>query len=111
MALLDEDVRRVAEELVHIASDDELDDWEQRLFKTVIRKAEVLPLDAYTSTSSSSRARCPLCGSGSSAPYEVGFALPDGLDRHLRGHGNSRRCVVTNFLWRTAQGRLQKSRP
>lgn len=40
------------------------------------------------------RAVCPLCGGGSSAPYENGFALPTGLERHLLGSHNSHQCDV-----------------
>src|SRR5688572_12706949 len=40
------------------------------------------------------RAYCPLCGDGSQGPYEEGFALPEGLRRHLAGWGNCRQCRV-----------------
>jgi len=40
------------------------------------------------------RARCPLCGGGSSTPYDKGFAIPEGLFRHLLGSHNSRQCDV-----------------
>lgn len=40
------------------------------------------------------RAPCPLCGGGSSTPYDKGFALPTGLFRHLMGSHNSRQCEV-----------------
>jgi hypothetical protein len=40
------------------------------------------------------RAYCPLCGSGSSGPYDRGFALPEGLRRHLTGFGNAGACDV-----------------
>jgi hypothetical protein len=40
------------------------------------------------------RAVCPLCGGGSSAPYDKGFALPEGLMRHLLGTHNSRQCDI-----------------
>jgi hypothetical protein len=40
------------------------------------------------------RAPCPLCGGESSSPYTRGFALPEGLRRHLTGWGQSQRCPV-----------------
>jgi hypothetical protein len=38
-----------------------------------------------SSASGNVRACCPLCGEGTSSPYDVGFAFPDGLQRHLVG--------------------------
>lgn len=38
------------------------------------------------------RAVCPLCRGGSSTPYDKGFAVPEGLFRHLLGSHNSRQC-------------------
>ena len=109
-ALLDEHVRQVAQGLLSIRSDDDLSEWEGKLIEAIMQKAVPLPPDTYTSSSSSSRARCPLCGASSSSPYETGFALPDGLRRHLAGDGNSRRCSVTEALWRFSLSRLETAR-
>jgi hypothetical protein len=49
------------------------------------------------------RAYCPLCGAGNSGPYEDGFALPEGLRRHIVGWGNMRRCPVFEAAYRLAQ--------
>jgi hypothetical protein len=49
------------------------------------------------------RAYCPLCGDGSQSPYDEGFALPEGLRRHLTGWGNSRQCVVTEAAFEIAR--------
>lgn len=49
------------------------------------------------------RARCPLCGDGSSTPYEEGFALPEGLRMHLEGKGNARQCSILKQMWGLAQ--------
>lgn len=39
------------------------------------------------------RALCPLCRGGSDSYYDRGFAIPEGLRRHLVGYGNTRKCV------------------
>jgi hypothetical protein len=44
------------------------------------------------------RALCPLCGQGSQSPYEKGFALPIGLQRHLMGRGNATQCGVMEII-------------
>lgn len=49
------------------------------------------------------RACCPLCGDGSSTPYEEGFALPEGLRMHLEGKGNARQCSILKQMWGLAQ--------
>lgn len=41
------------------------------------------------------RALCPLCGRGAQTPFSTGFAVPEGLRRHLLGEGNSIQCAVT----------------
>lgn len=41
------------------------------------------------------RANCPLCGLGAGSPYQEGFALPEGLRRHLVGYGNTHKCLFT----------------
>lgn len=99
LSLLDKDLSDVARDMFRITSEDELDDCEKRLIGAAMRKAEVLPPDAYASASSPDRAYCPLCREGSLAPYQSGFALPSGLRQHLMGEGNARRCAVTEFLW------------
>lgn len=45
------------------------------------------------------RAYCPLCGGSARSTYgEEGFALPEGLKRHLEGSYNSQRCFVFEEL-------------
>lgn len=40
------------------------------------------------------RAPCPLCRGETTSPYERGFAIPDGMVRHLLGTYNSHQCDV-----------------
>lgn len=42
----------------------------------------------------SERGNCSLCQEGADSPLTPGFALPEGLRRHLSGYGNVNRCVV-----------------
>jgi hypothetical protein len=44
------------------------------------------------------RARCPLCG-GTPQQDSSGYAWPEGLSRHLEGHGNVGRCSVIRIAF------------
>jgi hypothetical protein len=66
--------------------------WEQSVADEIIESAEVLPRTQGFYLSE--RAYCPLCGSGSTSPYESGFTIPEGLRRHLVGWGNTQQCDV-----------------
>jgi hypothetical protein len=49
------------------------------------------------------RAFCPLCGDGTSSPYEAGFSVPEGLRRHLVGWGGgNNQCSVFSAASRLA---------
>src|SRR5262245_47107015 len=56
--------------------------WEWR--KGVVDRVTGLAAP-FSSGPNKARAYCPLCGEGTSSPYAVGFAYPDGLQRHLIG--------------------------
>ena len=43
-------------------------------------------------------ADCPLCHGGSYTPYQDGFKLPIGLERHLQGWGHARQCPVLHEI-------------
>jgi hypothetical protein len=56
-----------------------------------------------------------LCGDGSQGPYDEGFALPEGLRRHLVGWGNTHQCRVTHAAfvlakdyWKTTIGEAER---
>lgn len=70
--------------------------WEHDLIGYLIARAQ--PLTHEEGSYFGLRGYCPLCGSGSSSPYHRGFALPEGLSRHLSGAGNTGRCVVVETL-------------
>jgi hypothetical protein len=70
--------------------------WEHDLIDYVIGRAQ--PLTRDEGSYFGLRGYCPLCGNGSTSPYDRGFALPEGLSRHLSGAGNTGRCAVFETL-------------
>lgn len=54
----------------------------------------VTPMEPNSSYFHQDRARCPLCGGGPQSPYDEGFTLPIGLQRHLVGYGQVHQCPV-----------------
>lgn len=53
------------------------------------------------------RSACPLCWGESSSYYERGFALPEGLVRHLLGSHNSMQCFVFKAAMELAFARAE----
>jgi hypothetical protein len=91
VSLLPEPIQAIAESYHKCKSRSEADQWKERLVEGVIARAEILsPQDG---SRWGPRAYCPLCGHGSSGPYDRGFAVPDGLERHLMGRYNSVGCL------------------
>lgn len=70
----------------------DLDHWFNDTIPKIVEMTE--PLWAQAEWPYARRAYCPLCESGSSSSYEQGFALPEGLERHLRGASNTHECPV-----------------
>ncbi|WAB92725.1 hypothetical protein OSS47_01690 [Pseudomonas citronellolis] len=66
--------------------------WLDQISEKIIAYAQ--PLETKAS-GWGSRANCPLCGRGADSPYQEGFALPEGLRRHLVGYGNTHQCLFT----------------
>jgi hypothetical protein len=67
--------------------------WESDVADKIIALAQILP--PAEGSFLSDRAYCPLCGDGSSSPYQRGFSIPEGLHRHLVGWGgNVHQCRV-----------------
>lgn len=77
---------------------EDIDDWEYPAIQAVIAAVELLPhKPIYDIYSASRRAMCPLCGRGPDSTYNthiVGFAIPEGLHRHLAGSHGVRVCSV-----------------
>jgi hypothetical protein len=56
----------------------------------------------------SPRAICPLCGDDSNNPFSIrGFAVPDGLLRHLEGSHNAIQCPVFEIACALARERFR----
>jgi hypothetical protein len=73
--------------------------WKDALTEQIIEYAKPLPTsNPYFGV----RAMCPLCGNGSSSPYDEGFSVPEGLRRHLEGYGNMHQCVVAHAVFALA---------
>lgn len=66
--------------------------WESEVADAFIDGATILPREGGSYFGP--RAFCPLCGNGSSSPYDTGFSVPEGLRRHLVGWGKGNQCAV-----------------
>lgn len=79
--------------------------WLERVSEQIIETVE--PLSTEKGAYFEPRAYCPLCGDGSLSPYDRGFALPEGLRRHLTGWGRSNHCSVTEAARRLSLDHFQ----
>lgn len=77
-------------------SRDQSQEWDVSAAQLVISAATAKPaneMGEYLSTAP--RAFCPLCGKGTQNPYGgEGFAIPEGLARHLHGSNHAGQCKV-----------------
>lgn len=80
--------------------------WEHDAVEEIIKLANILSTEERSFFSD--RAYCPLCGEGSSSPYERGFSVPEGLRRHLTGRGNIQKCSVTQVAMSLAHDYWQR---
>ncbi|SAL57549.1 hypothetical protein AWB69_06248 [Caballeronia udeis] len=73
---------------------DQIDKWRLERASAVIEAAWVRP-GAEMGDPRWPRAICPLCRQGAQGTRDVqGYAVPEGLRRHLLGELNSRQCAV-----------------
>lgn len=73
---------------------DQLDEWRIERAAAVIKEAWVRPGEEMGDPRWP-RAICPLCRQGAQGTKDVkGYAVPEGLRRHLLGELNSRQCAV-----------------
>lgn len=73
--------------------------WPNAVASRLSELAKLLPPNIF---GTSDRAYCPLCGAGSSRGYANGFAIPEGLRRHLVGWGDQE-CPVFAIAMRLAR--------
>jgi hypothetical protein len=80
-------------------------DWRRRIVDLIISKAEIDP----RLSNFEERGWCPLCKGGSRGPYDKGFKIPGGLEKHLFGDGNASQCIVTEAAFRNAMYALHET--
>lgn len=100
--LMPDDIAKRLRGFYDCRSEHDFDQWQQLTITFIIEQATAIPEASYFQK----RGMCPLCGRGSTGPYETGFALPGGLYRHLEGYGNVSPCPVTNAAFRIARTQL-----
>ncbi len=75
--------------------------WESDVADKLIEGATILPRGQGSYLGP--RAFCPLCGDGTTSPYETGYSVPEGLRRHLVGWGGkANQCSVFSAASRMA---------
>lgn len=87
-----ESMKRCLTAHFYVESFADLDDWRRWASERIVQQADLVAIEIPHF--SQRRANCPLCGKGSSAPYDEGYALPVGLERHLLGTHRSHICPV-----------------
>src|SRR2546430_17552179 len=96
LQLMPERIRDILVSYHNCRSTSELREWQYKTAEKLVEVAESRPaheMGAYASLSP--RALCPLCGGSSDNPGSaLGFALPEGLLRHLVGSHNASPCPV-----------------
>ncbi len=93
--LMPEKIQDVLRDFLNCESKEERWHWADEAAEQLVPFAKILPSDESNWYYSGERAFCPLCGCGSSSPLPPpGFAVPEGLLRHLRGYGNMSQCNV-----------------
>ncbi len=101
IALMPEGVQAILQSYYSCTSRQDGYRWEGEAADSIVALAE--PITPEGPSLSSHRAYCPLCGQGSTTPYESGFALPEGLRWHLLGRGQMRQCSVMGAAVRLAR--------
>ena len=92
--LMPEPARSILKSYSNCSSSQDVYRWPAEIAEQIIPLAVELPGPAGWGPSS--RGNCPLCGNGSTQGGADGFALPEGLRRHLIGWGRNTRCHVIN---------------
>jgi hypothetical protein len=78
-------------------------EWQGRVIDLIVSKAEVDPKMSHFEE----RGLCPLCKGGTRGPYDEGFKIPSGLEKHLFGQGNTSQCPVTEAAFGNARYALR----
>ncbi|SRR5712691_10802663 len=96
LQLMPEQIRDILVSYSNCRSTSELREWQYKTAQKLLQFAEARSAhEMGTYASLSPRALCPLCGGSSENPSgSLGFALPEGLLRHLLGSHNAAACAV-----------------
>lgn len=94
--LMPVDVQSILTSFYSCNSREEAVHWIHNTAKKIVELADARPSEEMgDGRNLSPRAFCPLCGQESSTPFMLrGFAIPEGLLRHLLGSHNSHQCNV-----------------
>ncbi len=96
ISLMPEDAQSILKSFYDCESKNNTDRWRTIAALQVIHLAKPLPNGV---SHSRDRAYCPLCGGGTTPPSDEGFAIPEGLRRHLIGWGDRQtQCFVFNAV-------------
>ena len=77
---------------------DEVSAWGEHVAETLLAMANAKPGPEMGDRPDVERAYCPACGGGTSAAYQRGFQVPEGLLLHLRGERGAHECPVSSRL-------------
>ena len=89
---------------------EKLDEWRRDRAEAVIKEAWVRPGDEMGDPRWP-RAICPLCRQGAQGTRDIkGYAVPEGLRRHLLGELNSQQCAVFGAAESIARDSIHEAR-
>ena len=100
IALMPREIADLLRGFHNCASREEADQWRFDVSDAVIKLADVQPVPERPFATP--RAMCPLCRQGSPYPGVEGYAVPDGLRRHLEGTHGTSRCAVMEAVFALA---------
>lgn len=111
--LMSEDIQNILMSYYSCSTYDDSWKWANITADKIIQLAEVKPATEMSEyCSSTPRALCPLCKESSLNPFGTkGFAIPEGLRRHLLGHNNSQECQVFGTARALARAYLNEKYP
>lgn len=111
--LMSEDIQNILMSYHSCSTYEDSWKWADITADKIIRLAETKPATEMSEyCSSTPRALCPLCKESSLNPFGTkGFAIPEGLRRHLLGHNNSHECQVFGTARALARAYLNEKYP
>ena len=104
--LMPEAVRKILGSYRTVKTTQDWFGWSTRAAEQIAELAENVVQRTYQGHPvDAPRAKCPLCGAGPQSFYDdhLGFALPEGLVRHLTGGSNARQCPVFGAAYALAR--------